>query len=253
MPTRPTPSDAVRLRTLPTQVASHLIRRLVNEELTHERPPSELDISHEFGVSRVVARETLKILASLNIVEIAQGRRVGFRPRAEWDYLSPILMEGLPPDHADELLRELQEMRLVLEPELAAKAASNMTNASLTRIRAELDRMIELDNDPDNYLEADQNFHLEICRAAQNRLLERIMYSSRWLLAASRRVTNELPGSLHRATQAHQQIYAALEARDADSARAAMRAHIEATWRVWVDDAVANDREQHRPEDTPGD
>ncbi|HLU57721.1 MAG TPA: GntR family transcriptional regulator, partial [Pseudonocardia sp.] len=73
--------DAVKVRTLPVQVAAHLTRRIVNGEIDDGRAPSELDISREFGVSRVVARETLKILASLDIVDIAQGRRVTVRPQ----------------------------------------------------------------------------------------------------------------------------------------------------------------------------
>jgi DNA-binding GntR family transcriptional regulator len=53
------------------------------------------------------------------------------------------------------------------------------------------------------------------------------MYSARWLLTASRRVTNEVPGSLRRATEAHARIFAALEARDPEAAREAMRSHLQ--------------------------
>lgn len=226
-------TDAVKLRTLPTQLAGHLVRRMVDGGFTEGRAPSELDISREYGVSRVVARETLKILASLDMVEIAQGRRVTIRPPAEWDYLNPLLMEWLPEDQCDDLLIELQEMRLLLEPELAAKAAAVMDDDTLKDIRAELDRMAELESSPDEYLKADQEFHMKICKAAHNRLLDRIMYASRWLLAASRRYTNEMPGGLHRATAAHRKIYNALEARDPDAARQAMHEHVKGNVNIW--------------------
>ncbi len=209
------------------QVAAHLTRRFVSGEIVDGRAPSELDISQEFGVSRVVARETLKILASLDIVEIAQGRRVVVRPLAEWDYLSPLLAEWLPQEHVDELLQELHQMRVLLEPELAAMAAASITDETLARLREELARMEGLEGDPDGYLEVDHEFHMEICRAANNRILDRIMYSARWLGTASRRVTNEAPGGLHKATAAHTRIYAALEARDPDAAREAMRSHVQ--------------------------
>lgn len=219
-------ADVVKLRTLPVQVAAHLTQRIVNGELPDGRAPSELDISQEFGVSRMVARETLKILASLDIVEIAQGRRVLVRPRAEWDYLSPLLVEWLPEEQVDELLRELHEMRLLLEPELAATAAAAISDETLARLRSELDRMAGLETEPDEYLEADLAFHMEICRAANNRILDRIMYSARWLLTASRRVTNQPPGSLRLATEAHGRIFAALGTRDPEAAREAMREHL---------------------------
>jgi DNA-binding FadR family transcriptional regulator len=209
------------------QVAAHLTRRIVSGEIEEGKAPSELDISREFGVSRVVARETLKILASLDIVDIAQGRRVTVRPTSEWDYLSPLLVEWLPEELVDELLQELLQVRVLLEPELAAMAAAGITDDTLARLRAELDRMAGLEDDPEAYLEVDHEFHMEICRAANNRILDRIMHSARWLGTASRRVTNQAsPDSLHRATRAHAEVFAALEARDPDAAREVMRAHL---------------------------
>src|ERR1700749_1140769 len=106
----------VQLRTLPTQVAAVLVRRIANGEFADGLAPSELQISVEFGVSRAVAREALKILSSLDMVEIAQGRRVTLRPIAEWDYLSPLLMEWLPQRHVRQLLHELHEARTIFEP-----------------------------------------------------------------------------------------------------------------------------------------
>lgn len=208
------------------QVAAHLTRRIVSGEIEDGRAPSELDISREFGVSRVVARETLKILASLDIVEVAQGRRVAVRPRAEWDYLSPLLIEWLPTEIVGELLQELHQMRVLLEPELAAMAAASVTGETLERLKDELDRMSALEGDPNAYLEVDHEFHMEICRAADNRILDRIMYSARWLGTASRRITNEAPAALRKATGDHTEIYEALVARDPEGARAAMRKHL---------------------------
>lgn len=208
------------------QVAAHLTRRIVSGEIEDGRAPSELDISREFGVSRVVARETLKILASLDIVEVAQGRRVVVRPPAEWDYLSPLLIEWMPSEIVGELLQELHQMRVLLEPELAAMAATSVTGETLDRLRDELDRMAALESDPNAYLEVDHEFHMEICRAADNRILDRIMYSARWLGTASRRITNEAPAALRKATCDHTEIYEALVARDPAAARAAMRKHL---------------------------
>ena len=218
--------DAVKVRTLPVQVAALLTRRIVTGELEDGRAPSELDIAQEFGVSRVVARETLKILASLDIVDVAQGRRVVVRPPAEWDYLSPLLVEWLPTEIVGQLLQELHQMRVLLEPELAAMAAAGVTAESLERLKSGLERMSALEADPEAYLEVDHEFHMEICRAADNRILDRIMYSARWLGTASRRITNEAPAALRKATADHTEIYEALVARDPERARAAMRKHL---------------------------
>jgi DNA-binding FadR family transcriptional regulator len=102
---------------------------------------------------------------------------------------------------------------------LAARAAAGIDEDTLRRIRRPLDLMDRLEDDPDQYVEADLEFHMEICKAARNRLLDRVMYSSRWLLTASRRITNLLPSGLGVVTEAHRAIYAALEGGDSEGAR----------------------------------
>jgi len=228
-------------------VAAHLTRRIVSGDIEDGRAPSELDISREFGVSRVVARETLKILASLDIVDVAQGRRVVVRPRAEWDYLSPLLIEWLPTEIVGELLQELDQLRVLLEPELAAMAAASVTDETLDRLRDGIDRMSALEADPDAYLEVDHEFHMEICRAANNRILDRIMYSARWLGTASRRITNEAPAALRSATADHTEIYEALVARDPSGARAAMRRHLSNNSTLLAEKAQQTRRAARRP------
>jgi DNA-binding FadR family transcriptional regulator len=226
MTSRQPAAPAVKVRTLPVQVAAQLTRRIAAGEFDDGRAPSELEICQEFGVSRVVARETIKILASLDVVDVAQGRRVVVRPRDEWDYLSPQLIEWLPEDLVEQLLRELHGMRMLLEPELAAMAAASVGDETLARLGQAIGQMAQLEDQPDRYLEVDQEFHMEICRAANNRILDRIMYSARWLGTASRRITNEDPEGLRRATADHARIHAALAAGDPAAARAAMQYHL---------------------------
>src|ERR1700760_3206203 len=69
----------VKLRPLPQQVASVLVRRIAAGELPNGLAPSEVQICIEFRVSRAVAREALKILSALDMVDIAQGRRINVR------------------------------------------------------------------------------------------------------------------------------------------------------------------------------
>jgi len=228
----------VQLRTLPSQIAGVLIRRIATDAFPDGLAPSELQISVEFGVSRAVAREALKILAALDMVEIAQGRRVTLRPIAEWDYLSPLLIEWLPHAQVHDLLVELHHARLIFEPAIAAQAARSLTDADLARLRETLAAMMD-EQRPDEYLELDLEFHMAICRATRNRILDRFMYSSRWWQSASRRVSNQMPHALPIATEQHRAIYDALAARDPERAGAAMRLHLEATLSVIVNEPVA--------------
>ena len=216
----------VKLRTLPNQVAGVLARRIASRELPEGLVPSEQEISTEFGVSRAVAREALKILAALDMVDIAQGRRVALRPEAEWDFLSPLLIEWLPTSMVRHLLHEQHDARLVFEPAIAGQAASNLTNEDLVRLASLLEDMAGHEDDPERYLEIDLEFHMEICRATRNRILDRFMYSLRWWQTASRRLSIRAPHALPAATHQHRLIYEALAARDPKAAEAAMRSHL---------------------------
>lgn len=222
---------SVKRQPLPAQVAAVLARRIARGEFADGAAPSELDVGKEFGVSRVVAREALKALETLDVVTITQGRRFLVRPATQWDYLSPRLAEWLPPDQAESLLADLSDVRVLLEPELAARAASAADQDVIQRLRGLVDSMARLEHDPEAYLVADLEFHAEICNVSGNRLLERFMYSCRWLLTASRRVTNQTPSAIPSATRVHREICDAIEAHDPEQARAAMRAHLEtAPW-----------------------
>lgn len=216
----------VKLHTLPKQLAGVLARRIAEGELSDGVVPSEQQVSQEFNVSRAVAREALKILAALDMVDIAQGRRFTLRPAAEWDYLSPLLIEWLPQAQIRALLHELHDARLVLEPAVAAKAAAALTHRNLDHLGALLEAMSANLDDPDAYLELDLEFHMEICRATGNRILERFMYSSRWWQSVSRRVSNRGQRALPVATLEHRAIYEALAARDPERAEAAMHRHV---------------------------
>ena len=214
----------VKLLTLPRQVASVLVRRIATDDLADGL--SEQHVMLEFGVSRSVAREALRILATLDMIEIAQGRRVALRPAAEWDYLSPLLIDWLPQQHIRGLLLEGQMTRLLIEPALAAIAAQRLSDADLDRLGALVDAMAASVDEPDTYLQHDLDFHTLICRAAHNRILDRFMYSSRWWQTASRRISNRTPRALPSATEHHRAIYEALRARDPGRAEAQMRRHL---------------------------
>ena len=191
------------------------------------RAPSELQISVEFGVSRAVAREALKILSSLDIVEIAQGRRVTLRPIAEWDYLSPLLIEWLPQAQfancfSNFTTRASSSSRPPpREPPGASRTKTSPVFGDYWTPWSSTRRI------PHAYLQLDLEFHMEICRATRNRILDRFMYASRWWQTASRRISNQAPHALPTATEQHRAVYEALAARDPKRAEAAMRRHLE--------------------------
>jgi DNA-binding FadR family transcriptional regulator len=226
------PVQAVKLS---DQVTRAVARRIVNGEIGGTAPPpTEQDICREFEVSKTTAREVVQALAGLGLVEVRHGRRMRVRPVEEWNHLDPLLLElNDNPEVVRRYLADLHDVRMLLEPEIAARAALRATAAHVDRLRATVERMAALVNEPDTYLEVDLAFHRELAAATDNVVLGFLLDSVRELLRVSRRVTN-LTGALAEATRAHRQILDAVAAGEAETARQAMRAHLLTVTSVWV-------------------
>ncbi|EMY35716.1 GntR family transcriptional regulator [Arthrobacter crystallopoietes BAB-32] len=170
----------------------------------------EPELAKEFGVSKTPVREALQRL-------VAQGQ-VTVLPKK--GYL--IRTMGL----SDVL--ELVEMRTVIEPHIAAKAARR--RHGLEVLRRELDLQHELlAPDPAASLEHGRAFHETLASAAGNaRMLEALERS----LEEMGRAYNIVPGAqahLHSEEELveHEAIYAAVAAGDPDAARQAMLDHLQ--------------------------
>ena len=209
----PNPVQAVKLS---DQVTRALARRIVNGEIGGTAPPpTEQDICREFAVSKTTAREVVRTLVGLGLVEVRHGRRMRVRPVEEWNHLDPLLLElNDDPDVVRRYLADLHDVRMLLEPEIAARAALRASEAQVARMRAIV-------------------FHRELAAATDNVVLGFMLDSVRELLRVSRRVTN-MTGALAEATQAHRQILDAVAAGEAETARQAMRAHLLTVTGVWA-------------------
>ena len=217
---------------LSDQVTRVLAGRIVNGDLG--LPPTEQDICAEFGVSKTTAREVIGALASRGLVTVRHGRRMEIRPVSEWNHLDPLLLElNHDPASVRRTLGDLHDLRMLLEPEIAARAALMATDEQLERMQHAVERMEELEDDPDAYLEVDVDFHSELASATGNVVLAFVLDSVRELLRVSRRITN-LINKMPETTLAHRRIYEALVAREPETARQAMSAHLLTVTEVWA-------------------
>ena len=220
---------------LSDQVTRVLAGRIVNGEIgVDDVAPTEQDICAEFDVSKTTAREVIGALASRGLVAVRHGRRMEIRPVSEWNHLDPLLLEvNHDPEAVRQTLGDLHDLRMLLEPELAARAALMASAEQLGRMQQALERMEDLEADPDSYLEIDVDFHSEIASASGNVVLAFVLDSVRELLRVSRRVTN-LINAMPETTVAHRRIYEALRAREPETARQAMRTHLLTVTEVWA-------------------
>jgi len=196
--------------------------------------PIESELMQQFGVSRTVVREAIKVLEEKGLVRARQGSGTTVLPRECWDMLDPdILATELDGPGAERLLEELTRIRIALECELAEEAASRISDAQLAEMAALLGRMRGLVDRPDEYLDADVAFHDLILATAENRIGQAIMRAMHEPLRRSRRITNRIPGGVQRAQEFHEGIFEQVRRRDTVGARASMREHLAWAWEAY--------------------
>ncbi len=168
----------------------------------------ELSLAQELGISRTPVREALQRLSQEGLVELLPGR--GARVRI----LSP------------EEVREVYDVRAMLEGEAAFLAAQNATLEELDTLEALLRTLDSLPaEDYTRQMQTDFDFHTALVAAAHNKTLARIYADLRSSLTLVRSIQRTL--SQHPQTrEQHQAILEALKARSPEKAAQAARAHV---------------------------
>ncbi|WP_197319191.1 FadR/GntR family transcriptional regulator [Saccharomonospora sp. NB11] len=130
-------------------------------------------IQERFGVSRTVARESMRVLESMGLVR--SRRRVGItvQPRSSWNVFDPrVIWWRLSGPGRDEQLRSLTELRIAVEPlaaAAAARSASGQERARAMDLAAEMRTLGEAGR-LDDFMERDVAFHTLLLRASGNEM-----------------------------------------------------------------------------------
>lgn len=205
--------------------------------------PAEARLSEEFGVSRIVIREAVKVIAEKGLVEVRQGRGTVVLPPGRWNPLDPLVLalrgggEGFYAAQA-----ELLEARKIFEIEIAGLAAIRISPEALGALSTHLRQMDRMVGDPDAFHKADVEFHFLLVQAAHNAVLAKLIEPIHSILTSGFRLTARLPGVPKKAQTMHWAIFRGLEKRDPDETRQAMRAHLEEAERdlirvgAWIKD-----------------
>ncbi|MEC5386206.1 FadR/GntR family transcriptional regulator [Uliginosibacterium sp. H3] len=216
---------------LASLVARELIQRIDRGELRPgDRLPSERELMQTYGVSRTVVREATSSLRSAGRIATQQGRGA-FVMASVGPVARPFSV--LPAQSAaskDSQLAVL-EVRIGLETEAAAQAARRRTPEALEAIKQAWQSLsIALDGGSSGVRRKDREFHLAIARATNNVYFADLL-SSLTALPGDKpaRVYVDLAARklhLQQVRIEHEQIVRAIERRDPDAARAAMRIHL---------------------------
>ena len=184
-------------------------------------PPEPL-LCEELGVSRTVIRESVKSLVAKGLIQT--GPKVGTRvqPNEQWNWFDPDVIawqakSGLTPS----FVRDLQELRYVVEPAAVKLAAVRATATDVTGIEDAFDGMRHAVEKGGDYVKFDLLFHQGLLRASHNRMLVQMSKALAALLRTSFEISTVKKDGPRLSLPLHRAVLDAVIARDAVSAERA--------------------------------
>ena len=184
-------------------------------------PPEPL-LGDELGVSRTVVREAVKSLVAKGL--LSTGPKVGTRvlPEDNWNWFDPEVVRwkskmGLTYD----FLRDLQELRRVVEPAGMRLAALRATADDIAGIEAAYAGMKAAIEHGGDYVSHDLRFHQGLLRAGHNRMVVQMSKALGALLRTSFEISTARPQGPAGSLPLHRAVLDAVIAHDADAAERA--------------------------------
>lgn len=219
---------------VPDQLSVSLERLILDGELKDgDRLPTEHELSEIFGVSRVSVRQALHELEARGLIDRRPGRgtvvttAASARAGHAGEVLSALL-DGSEPETVE--LTRIMELRSVIEPPIAALAATRVTPRDVEQLRSLVVEM-ESETDLDRYAVLDRAFHQAISQYTHNPLFAQLTDLIATEIAPSRRRSLQSPERRTASSAAHRRIFEAIAEHDAARAEAEAKDHVETVLR----------------------
>jgi DNA-binding FadR family transcriptional regulator len=185
--------------------------------------PAEPLLCEQLGVSRTVVREAVKSLVAKGLLRT--GPKVGTKvqPAEAWNWFDPDLVAWQSKaGFTREFLRDLQELRGVVEPAGVRLAAERATARDIVEIEAAFAGMAQAVEHGGDYVTHDLRFHQGLLRASHNRMLMQMSKALAALLRVSFELSTLKPDRSTRSLPQHRAVLDAVIARDPDAAERAI-------------------------------
>ncbi len=160
-------------KTLAEQVADGIMN-LIQETpyKAGDKLPTEKELCESTGAGRNTVREALKILASRNVLEIRQG--AGTFVSEKQGIPDDPLGFSMVNDHV-KLTKDLLQVRIMLEPQIAALAAQCAKENEIKELEEILEEMEAAMKKREDYSELDTKFHTKIAQCTHNIVMENLL------------------------------------------------------------------------------
>ncbi|HUH96643.1 MAG TPA: FadR/GntR family transcriptional regulator [Anaerolineales bacterium] len=218
------------------RIVEQIEYRIVAGELkVGDQLPSERELAEQFAVSRIAVREAVKALRATGLVEIRPGRGTFITndtPGVVRNSLTMLMKFGQAEGFPD-----LVEVREILEPEIAALAATRINEEQIAAMSGAVAMMDTALDNVEVFVESDLDFHLALAQATQNPIIPILMDSIIDLLREQRKRIGLVSGGLQRGQYHHKKILEAVMGHDSQKARRAMQIHLQ---QVREDSAISS-------------
>jgi GntR family transcriptional repressor for pyruvate dehydrogenase complex len=216
--------ESIRRNKVYEEVARQLERMILKKLHPGDKLPSERELAESLGVRRSSIRDAIRSLELIGLVEPRQGSGTVVREISADTLMNP-LTNVLR--HKMELVSEFLDFRKMLEPPLAARAATHASEEELNEMEEILRRQESKFRKGELAIEEDSEFHYSIAMASGNTVVLKVLDALMDLLRDTRERSLQLEGRPLKSLAGHRKILAAIKKRDAEAAKAAMRRHIE--------------------------
>ncbi|MEM9318004.1 MAG: FadR/GntR family transcriptional regulator [Pseudomonadota bacterium] len=192
--------------------------------------PPERDLMEEFGTSRTVVREAVRVLSSHGLIDAKPRhrpvvRQVGFE--AAIDAAGAVVTHLL---HKPRDVKNLFDTRILVEAMLARQAALSADREDIFDLKAALAANAAAVHDSEMFYKTDIQFHSVLYRVSGNEALPAIHRAYTTWLAPQWSKMPRLPERNAQNLAAHTAILDAILLRDPDAAEVALRTHLEDAW-----------------------
>lgn len=204
------------------QIEDELMKYILqNPVQVGEKLPNEFELAEMFGVGRSTIREAVKGLVSREIVEIRRGSGTFVINTTSQEH--DILGLGVVEDKY-QLALDLFEVRLMIEPEIAALACKNASEEELVKLKQLCDETEQLYESGLNHINKDIEFHTYIAVCSKNHVVRNLLPVINTAVMTFANLTHRL--LKNETIDTHRAITEAILKRDSVGAKCAMIMHL---------------------------
>ena len=216
--------EGIRRNKVYEEVALQLERLILKKLQPGDKLPSERELAEMLKVSRSSIRDAIRSLELMGLVEPRQGAGTVVCEVSAASLVSPLT--GLLV-RQQQHIAELLDFRKMLEPGLAARAATHASPEEIAEMENILSRQDEKLRRGEVAIDEDSEFHYSIAVASNNTVVLKLLDVLMDLLRDTRERSLQVKGRPQKSVTAHRRILAAIKRHDAEAANTAMRRHIE--------------------------